>query len=149
MCFDSWIFVDIENWAYLMSGSPFSPGGPPVFGFGAWALLLLILSNPDLWRMLSMRALTASSIRSGANWDGSRSSLLPWISTNGHCKLWAKLWPSSFSLKSSFSGRVARLEAKTMTRGSPWKGNRSSCSRLLSNVFSTDSRMYSKEEPSE
>jgi hypothetical protein len=39
--------------------------------------------------------------------------------------------------------------AKTMTSGSPWNGNRSSCSRFDSSVFSSEVRMYSKDGASE
>ena len=50
----------------------------------------------------------------------------------------------SFTCK-SFSDKPGSA-AKTMTRGRPWKGNRSSCSRFDSRVFSNESRMYSNDE---
>ena len=57
----------------------------------------------------------------------------------------AKFRPSSLRLKSSSFGRFGSA-AKTMTRGKPWNGSLSSCSRLDSSVFSNESRMYSSDD---
>ena len=57
----------------------------------------------------------------------------------------AKFRPSSLRLKSSSFGRFGSA-AKTMTRGKPWNGSLSSCSRLDNSVFSNESRMYSSDD---
>ena len=66
-------------------------------------------------------------------------------SMKGLWRLSARADPSSLRFWRSFSDNPGSA-AKTMTRGRPWKGNRSSCSRFESRVFSRESRMYSKEE---